>query len=47
MRISRLQMPKQLKGNRKQLKGNRSKKLKKQAATAIAMKKRGIKPKNK
>ena len=38
MPISRLQMP-------KQLKGNRSKKLKKQAATAIAMKKRGVKPK--
>tara|TARA_R110000803_G_scaffold24702_2_gene59325 strand:+ start:2800 stop:2916 length:117 start_codon:yes stop_codon:yes gene_type:complete len=31
----------------KQLKGNRTKKLKQQATTAIAMKKRGIQPKRK
>tara|TARA_R110000851_G_scaffold29092_4_gene80514 strand:- start:1221 stop:1355 length:135 start_codon:yes stop_codon:yes gene_type:complete len=40
MPISRLQMP-------KQLKGNRTKRLKQQAATAIAIKKHGIQPKRK
>lgn len=41
MPISRAQMPKQLTG------GKRKKKLKRQAAIAINMKKRGVKPKGK
>ena len=41
MPISRAQMPKQLTGDK------RKKKLKRQAAIAINMKKRGVKPKGK